>query len=77
MTGKILLKSSHPLRLRLNLAFPTNFQAKAGQQMELTVKTTNPKYPVMRVPIIQIAAIKPPAVPVPVVTPAASAPAAK
>jgi len=61
---------------RLNLGFPTNFQAKAGQPMELTVKTTNPKYPVMRVPINQMAAIKP-AVPVPVVTPAASAPVAK
>jgi hypothetical protein len=61
---------------RLNIGFPTNFRAKAGQNMELTVKTTNPKYPVMHVPIHQMPAIIPAALPV-VATPAASAPAAK
>ena len=37
----------------LNLSFPTNFQARADKPMELTVKTSHPKYPVMRVPFIQ------------------------
>jgi hypothetical protein len=39
----------------LNLTFPTNFQARADKPMELTVKTSHPKYPVLRVPFIQAA----------------------
>ncbi|PYI80621.1 MAG: hypothetical protein DME26_21220 [Verrucomicrobia bacterium] len=46
----------------LTLAFPANFQAQPGQAMELTVKTTHPKYPVLKVPITQAV--------VPVVVPA-------
>ena len=37
----------------LNLTFPTNFQAK--NDMALTVKTSHPKYPTLRVPFIQAA----------------------
>ncbi|MGH7811268.1 MAG: hypothetical protein ACREP5_13415, partial [Candidatus Binatia bacterium] len=37
----------------LNLSFPTNFQARADKPMELTVKTSHPKYPILRVPFIQ------------------------
>jgi hypothetical protein len=48
---------------RLNIAFPTNFTAKPGQAMELAVKTSNPKYPVLHVPITQ--AVPPPPVAVP------------
>lgn len=44
----------------LNLAFPANFQARPGQPMELTVKTTHPKFPLIRVPIMQAAAPPPP-----------------
>lgn len=44
----------------LNLNFPTNFQARADKPMELTVKTSHPKYPVLRVPFIQAAVPRPP-----------------
>jgi hypothetical protein len=37
----------------LSLAFPTNFQARVGQPLELAVKTTHPKHPVVKVPIFQ------------------------
>ena len=45
----------------LNLTFPTNFQAKSD--MALTVKTSHPKYPTLRVPFIQAAVPTPAAVP--------------
>jgi copper(I)-binding protein len=34
--------------------FPQGFELPPGQQLELTVKTSNPKYPVVRVPITQM-----------------------
>lgn len=37
----------------LNLDFPTNFNARPDQSLELTVKTTHPRHPVLRVPILQ------------------------
>ena len=40
---------------KFTLEFPTNFQAQAGQPLELRVKTTNPSRPVMVVPIMQMA----------------------
>ncbi len=40
----------------LNLSFTTNFQARAGQPLELTVKTSHPRHPIMKVPITQLAA---------------------
>ncbi len=39
---------------RLNLSFPTNFQARPGQPTELTVKTSHPKHPILKVPITQL-----------------------
>jgi hypothetical protein len=45
----------------LNLTFPTNFQARSD--MALTVKTSHPKYPTLRVPFIQAAIPMPGAVP--------------
>jgi uncharacterized protein DUF1573 len=36
----------------LNVSFSTNFQARAEKRMELTVKTTHPRYPVLRVPFV-------------------------
>lgn len=36
----------------LNLNFPTNLQASA-KPLELTVKTTHPRYPVLRVPVVR------------------------
>lgn len=37
----------------LNLNFPTNFHAPPEQALELTVKTTHPRQPLLRVPILQ------------------------
>ena len=39
----------------LTVNFPANFQPPSGQPMELTVKTTHPKRPVVRVPVVQAA----------------------
>ena len=55
---------------RLNLSFPAQFQAQPGAPMELTVKTTHPRYPVMKIPIIQTA---PPAPVAPPLVPATGA----
>jgi hypothetical protein len=40
---------------RLNLSVSSNFQARANQMMELSVKTTNPKHPVFKIPVTQAA----------------------
>jgi hypothetical protein len=58
---------------RLNLGFPTNFAVHAGQPLELTVKTSHPKHPVLKLPIMQMPAPVAVVAPgtVPVVTPAA------
>jgi hypothetical protein len=37
----------------LNVAFPSGFQVQPGRMVEAAVKTTHPKYPVLKVPIIQ------------------------
>ena len=44
----------------LNLTFPTNFHAKPD--MALTVRTSHPKYPTLRVPFIQAAMPNPAAI---------------
>jgi hypothetical protein len=41
----------------LNLSFASNFNAHPDKPMELTVKTTHPRYPLLRLPIIQPATI--------------------
>jgi hypothetical protein len=46
----------------LNLTFPTNFTSRSD--MALTVKTSHPKYPLLRVPFIQAAVPSPTAAPV-------------
>jgi hypothetical protein len=48
----------------LSVIFPTNFQARADKPMELTVKTSHPKYPLLRVPFIQ-ATVPTPGIPAP------------
>jgi copper(I)-binding protein len=35
------------------LAFPQGFQVPPGQQVELSIKSSNPKFPVVKVPIMQ------------------------
>jgi copper(I)-binding protein len=61
------------------VAFPQGFQVPLGQQVELSVKSSNPKYPLLKVPVMQVQrpaappAPTPPHVPtVPVVKPAVS-----
>ena len=36
------------------VAFPQGFQVPPGQQVELTFKSSNPKYPLLKVPIMQM-----------------------
>jgi hypothetical protein len=36
------------------VAFPQGFQVPPGQQVELSVKTSNPKFPVIKVPVKQM-----------------------
>ena len=50
----------------VNLSFPQDFQIPAGKTVELTLKTSHPKNPVLRIPIRQLAA--------PVVAPAPALP---
>jgi copper(I)-binding protein len=66
------------------LTFPQGFQIPPGQRVELSVKSSNPKYPVLQVPVMQLARQvgptlpmpRPPvARPAPVVAPAPAAPA--
>ena len=53
------------------VTFPQGFEIPPGQQVELTVKTTNPKYPVVKVPVTQMP--RPAAPPQPVKPPTAAA----
>jgi nitrate reductase NapAB chaperone NapD len=61
------------------LAFPQGFQITPGQQVELSLKTSHPKFPTVKVPVVQMPrpqAPAPPTPPPPVVAPApAGAPA--
>lgn len=40
----------------LTVTFPANFQARPGEPLALTVKTTHPRRPIINVPIVQPAA---------------------
>jgi hypothetical protein len=50
------------------LAFPQGFLVTPGQPVELTVKSSNPKFPVVKVPVVQM--------PRPAASPVAPAPTA-
>jgi hypothetical protein len=66
----VQIAETQPGRLfTLNLNFPTNFQAQAGHALELSVKTTHPSHPVIKVPIIAVAAPARPSVPTPLAAP--------
>jgi hypothetical protein len=53
-TVRVSLGESQPNRvLEATLIFPVGFELKEGQKAEFTCKTTNPKFPIVRVPIIQ------------------------
>ena len=51
------------------VAFPQGFEVPPGQQVELSFKTSHPKFPVVKVPIMQM--------PRPAAPPAAAAPPVK
>jgi hypothetical protein len=48
-----------------SLAFPQGFQIALGQQVELKMNTSNPKFPVLKVPVIQLSRPVVPAMPAP------------
>jgi Protein of unknown function (DUF1573) len=52
------------------LAFPQGFQSPAGQQIELSVKSNNPRYPVVKVIVMQLQ--RPPTAVLPAPAPAAA-----
>jgi hypothetical protein len=54
------------------LTFPQGFQIPPGQQAELSVKSSNPKSPLLKVPVLQMPSLGPP--PGPIVVPAPAAP---
>jgi hypothetical protein len=52
---KTQIKETEPGRSFTALAtFPQGFELRPGQLVELTVKSSNPKYPVVKVPVTQL-----------------------
>lgn len=49
----------------ISVTFPSGFKVPVGKPMNLTVKTDNPRFPTVRVPIIQAAAVQASAPPPP------------
>jgi hypothetical protein len=50
----VSLQESQPGRVyNLALNFPAGFQAEAGKRVEVTVKSSNPKNPVIKIPVYQ------------------------
>jgi hypothetical protein len=37
----------------VSLSFPASFEAKPGEPVELSVKCNNPRFPLLKVPIVQ------------------------
>ena len=53
------------------VAFPEGFQVPPGQQVELSIKSSNPKFPLIKVPVMQMSRpAPPPMAPTPTVAPA-------
>jgi len=69
---KLQLQESDPGRMmNISLIFPAGFQMKPGQTAELTVNTSHPKFPVLKIPVTQAEAT-----PLPAPAPTVSAPVA-
>jgi hypothetical protein len=52
---EVQLKEMEPGRkFSALVTFPQGFEVPAGQQVELTLKSSNPKYPVVKVPVTQL-----------------------
>ena len=66
------IKEMQPGRtFRALLAFPQGFEALPGQQVEFNVKSSNPKFPVVKVPVKQMARPPAPVAPAPTAPPVA------
>ena len=51
---KTVIQESDPGHMmNVSLTFPVGFQLKSGQTAELSVNTSHPKFPLLRVPITQ------------------------
>jgi hypothetical protein len=51
---KVEMKELQPGRLyALTPVFPRGFELPSGQRVEVSVKTNHPRYPVIRVPVVQ------------------------
>jgi len=59
-----------------SLSFPQGFEVTQGQPLELQIKSSHPNFPVIKIPITQMARPAQPVTPVPVRSPAGSAPSA-
>jgi hypothetical protein len=56
----VQINESQPGKLFLLMVnFPANFQRHSDQPLELTVKTTHPKRPVIKVPVIEATILTP------------------
>jgi hypothetical protein len=56
----VQINESQPGKLFLLMVnFPANFQSHASQPLELTVKTTHPKRPVIKVPVVEATTLTP------------------
>jgi hypothetical protein len=67
----VQVNESQPGRLyMLAVTFPASFQMPAGQPVELTIKTTHPRRPLVKIPIVQAAGATAGFRPVPTVPPA-------
>jgi hypothetical protein len=52
--AEVHVQETQPGRLfNLSVDFPAGFEVKAGQQVEVSVKSNHPKFPLIKVPVIQ------------------------
>ncbi|MCI0350386.1 MAG: DUF1573 domain-containing protein, partial [Acidobacteriales bacterium] len=75
--GEVRLAESLPGRMfSLAVTLPTGFEMKPGQAVEVTVKSNHPRYPLIKVPVIQPMSVAAPKVltPIPAVPTPPAAP---
>src|SRR5207249_588845 len=76
--GNVQVKEEEPGRKFVaTLSFPEGFEIPQGQQVEFTVKSTHPQFPLIKVPIVQPPRPATAAVSAPVAVPGATPPAVK
>jgi hypothetical protein len=63
--AEIKIQENQPGRaFTASITFPSGYEVPQGQGALLTIKSSHPNYPVIKVPITQQARINPPVVPV-------------